>query len=66
MRNSMALCVRQNRLNLILRYFELFRDFGGAQAVIEIVDDCVDWHPPTAQHGRAALDPRVHFHQRAL
>src|ERR1022692_1933641 len=65
MRNAMALGVRQNRLNTILGQLELLRDFGHAYAVVEVIDNRVDWHSRAAQHGRAAQHARVDFNQGA-
>jgi len=39
MRNAMALCVSQNRFDAILWEFELLGDFGGADGVVEIIDN---------------------------
>ena len=65
MRNAMALSVSQNRLNAILRYFELFRDFGHAQAMLEVIHNRADRHPRTAEYRRTALYARIDIKQRA-
>ena len=51
----MALCVRQNRLHAIGRQFELFGDFGGAHAIVEVIDNGIDRHTRFAQHRSAAM-----------
>jgi len=66
MRNAVALRVSQNRLDMIRGNLKLFGDFSGAQAVVEVVDDRVDRHPRTAQHGSTALDSRLGFDEQAF
>jgi len=61
MRNAVALCVRQNRLDAIGRQFKLFGDFGDAHAIVEVIDNRVGWHPCAVQHGSAALHSRLDF-----
>ena len=39
MRDAMALGVDQNRLNVVLRHFEPFRDFGDSYAIVAIIDN---------------------------
>jgi len=59
MRNAMALGVSQNRLNRILRHFELFRNSRSAYTMVEVIDNRVYRHPRTAQHGSATLRARI-------
>ena len=51
----MTRSVSQNSLNTIFRNFKLFRDFGHAHTIIEVIDNRVDRHPRTAQHRGTAL-----------
>jgi len=62
----MTLGVSQNCLNKIVRYFELFRDFGHTHVTVKVIDNRVDRHPRAAQHWSAALHSRVDLNQRAL
>src|ERR1039457_6981735 len=66
MRNAMTRSVSQNSLNTIFRNFKLFRDFGHAHTIIEVIDNRVDWHPRTAQHRGTALHSRIDLDQRAF
>jgi hypothetical protein len=61
MRNAMTLCVSQDRLHKIRRYFELLGDFIRTQAVVEVIDNRADRHTCTAQHRRAALHAWLDF-----
>jgi hypothetical protein len=54
MRNAVTLGVSQNCLDTIPRDFKLFGDFGGAQAMVEVVDNSANRHPRAAQDRHAA------------
>jgi hypothetical protein len=54
MRNAVTLGVSHNRLDVFRREFELFRDFGNAHAIVEVIDNCVDRHPRASEHRNAA------------
>ena len=62
----MTLSVGQNRLNLFRRDLKLLCDFDGADAIIKVIDNSVDRHSCTAQHGGAALHSRLNLDQRAF
>ena len=66
MRSATTLGAGQDRLDAILRNFKLLRDFGDADAIIEVVDDRPDRQPGATQYGSAALDVRIDLNQSAL
>jgi hypothetical protein len=65
MRNAVTLGVSQNRLDTIRPNLELFRDFGGAHAIVEVIDNRIDRHPRTARHRSAALHFGLDFDEFA-
>jgi hypothetical protein len=65
-RNAMALGVRHNRLNLRWRELELLGNLDHSQAVVEIIDNGVNWHTSSAHNRSAAQDSWIGFHQGAL
>ena len=65
MSNAVTLGVSQNRLDTIRPNLELFRDFGGAHAIVEVIDNRIDRHPRTARHRSAALHFGLDFDEFA-
>jgi len=66
MRNAVTLGVRQDFLDTFRRHFKLFRDFGDAHAIVEVVDDRTYRQPRTAQHRSTAVHSRFDFDERTF
>jgi hypothetical protein len=61
-----SLGVSQDRLDLFRRDFKLLGNFSGADAIIQVINDGVNWHPCTAQYRSAALHSRLDFDERGI
>jgi hypothetical protein len=66
MRNAVALGVRQDGFYAVRRNLKLLGNFGGAQAVVEVIDHSVRRHARAAKHRGAAQDSRLNLDQRAV
>jgi hypothetical protein len=63
MRNAVGLCVRQNRLDGLLRQLKLFRYFGYTRPVVKVVYDRVRRHAGAALHRSATKNEWVDLDQ---
>ena len=66
MRNAMVLSVENDCPYPVLRNFKLFRNFGDAHAVGEIIDNRAGRHPGANQNGITAQYAWFDFNEWAI